>query len=59
MKDSYVEITGHDDNKITHSYAFSVIEFATKTLNENFKVNVEDFIAVNFTSFHEIIDKVG
>lgn len=30
-----------------------------KTLNENFKVNVEDFMAVNFTSFPESIDKLG
>ncbi len=59
MRDSYVDIPGHGDDKITHAYAFGGPELAMKTLNENFKVNVEDFIAVNFTSLPEIIDKLG
>lgn len=59
MRDSYVDIPGHRDDKITHEYAFGGPELAMKTLNENFNVNVEDFMAVNFTSFPEIIDKLG
>ncbi|ELC8345408.1 LCP family protein [Clostridium perfringens] len=59
MRDSYVDIPGHGDDKITHAYAFGGPELAIKTLNENFKVNVEDFMAVNFTSLPEIIDKLG
>lgn len=59
MRDSYVDIPGHGDDKITHAYAFGGPELAMKTLNENFNVNVEDFMAVNFTSLPEIIDKLG
>ncbi|HFD2047653.1 TPA: LCP family protein [Clostridium perfringens] len=59
MRDSYVDIPGHGDDKITHAYAFGGPELAMKTLNENFKVNVEEFMAVNFTSLPEIIDKLG
>ncbi|WP_221373080.1 LCP family protein [Clostridium perfringens] len=59
IRDSYVDIPGHGDDKITHAYAFGGPELAMKTLNENFKVNVEDFMAVNFTSLPEIIDKLG
>ncbi|HAT4224188.1 LCP family protein [Clostridium perfringens] len=59
MRDSYVDIPGHGDDKITHAYAFGGPELAMKTLNENFKVNVEDFMAVNFTSLPEIINKLG
>lgn len=59
MRDSYVNIPGHGDDKITHAYAFGGPELAMKTLNENFKVNVEDFMVVNFTSLPEIIDKLG
>ncbi|WP_240259920.1 LCP family protein [Clostridium perfringens] len=59
MRDSYVDIPGHGDDKITHAYACGGAELAMKTLNENFKVNVEDFMAVNFTSLPEIIDKLG
>ncbi|EOU1468767.1 LCP family protein [Clostridium perfringens] len=59
MRDSYVNIPGHGDDKINHAYAFGGPELAMKALNENFKVNVEDFMAVNFTSLPEIIDKLG
>lgn len=59
MRDSYVNIPGHGDDKITHAYAFGGPELAMKTLNENFRVNVEDFMAVNFTSLPQIIDKLG
>lgn len=59
MRDSYVDIPGNGDDKITNAYDFGGPEFTMKTLNENFKVNVEDFMAVNFTSLPEIIDKLG
>ena len=59
MRDSYVDIPGHGDDKITHAYAFGGPELAMKTLNENFKVNVEDFMAVNFTSLPEIVNELG
>lgn len=59
MRDSYVNIPGHGKDKITHAYAFGGPELAMKTLNENFKINVKDFMTVNFTSLPKIIDKIG
>ena len=31
-------------------------QLAIKTLNENFNLNIEDFVAVNFDSLPKIID---
>lgn len=59
MRDSYVNIPGHGDDNINHAYVFVEPELAMKTLNENFNINIEDFMAVNFTSLPEIIDKLG
>ena len=59
MRDSYVDVPGHGKTKITHAYAYGGPELAIKTLNQNFKLNIEDFMAVNFTSLPEIIDKLG
>lgn len=59
MRDSYVDVPGHGNTKLTHAYAYGGPELAIKTLNENFKLNIEDFMAVNFTSMPEIIDKLG
>lgn len=59
MRDSYVAIEGHGDDKINHAYAFGGPQLAIKTLNENFDLNIDDFVAVNFTTLPKIIDMLG
>ena len=59
MRDSYVNIDGHGLDKINHAYAFGKAQLAIKTLNENFDLNIEDFVAVNFSYLPKIIDKIG
>ena len=59
MRDSYVTIEGHGDDKINHAYAFGGLQLAIKTLNENFDLNIDDFVAVNFTTLPKIIDMLG
>ena len=59
MRDSYVNIDGHGLDKINHAYAFGKAPLAIKTLNENFDLNIEDFVAVNFSYLPKIIDKIG
>ena len=59
MRDSYVAIDGHGNDKLNHAYAFGGPQLAIKTLNENFDLNIEDFAAVNFETLPKIIDKLG
>lgn len=59
MRDSYVHVPGYGETKLNHAYAYGGPELAIKTLNQNFKLNIKDFMAVNFTSMPEIIDKLG
>lgn len=60
MRDSYVDIPGKaNKDKINHAYAFGGPELAIRTLNENFGLNIKDFIAVNFSSLPKIIDSIG
>lgn len=59
MRDSYVNISGIVNDKINHAYAFGGPQLAIKTLNENFNLNIEDFVAVNFDSLPKIIDMIG
>lgn len=58
MRDSYVAIDGHGNDKINHAYAFGGPQLAIKTLNENFDLNIEDFSSVNFETLPKIIDKI-
>lgn len=60
MRDSYVQIPGIEEkDKINHAYAFGGPELTIKTLNQNFALNIQDFMAVKMESLPVIIDKLG
>lgn len=59
IRDSYVVIpTKGKKDKINHAYAFGGPELALKTLNENFNLNLNQFVAVNFSSLPKIINSI-
>ncbi len=59
MRDSYVSIDGYGMDKINHAYAYGGPQLAIKTLNQNFDLDIEDFVTLNFNSFPKIIDALG
>lgn len=59
LRDSYVAIEGHKNQKITHAYAFGGAELAIKTLNQNFAMNITDYATVNFYKLGKAIDILG
>ncbi len=59
LRDSYVAIEGHKNQKITHAYAFGGAELAIKTLNQNFAMNITDYATVNFYKLGQAIDILG
>lgn len=58
-RDSYVKIEGHGKDKLTHAWAYGKADLAVRALNENFSMNITDFVAVNFFQFAEVIDYIG
>ena len=56
MRDSYVNIPDIGMDKINHAYAFGGPQLAIKTINENFGLDITDYVSVNFTSLPIIID---
>ena len=44
---------------INHAYAYEGPELAIKTINENFDMNIQGFVTVNFSQLAEIIDYLG
>ena len=58
-RDTYVDIDGHGLDKLTHAYSYGGPQLALKTLNKNFDLNIEEFVAVNFDAVKEIVDSVG
>lgn len=59
MRDTYVEIENIGMDKIGHAYVFGGPELAIKTLNQNFNMDIRDFVSIDFNGFEKIIDKIG
>lgn len=59
LRDSYVAIEGHKNQKITHAYSFGGAELAIKTINQNFGMNITDYATINFFKLAEAIDILG
>lgn len=59
LRDSYVSIDGHKDQKICHAYAFGGAQLAIKTLNQNFNMNITDYVSINFAKLAQAIDMLG
>lgn len=59
MRDSYVAIPGHENNRINAAYAYGGAKLLLKTIKTNFGVQVEKFAAVDFYAFIDIIDMIG
>lgn len=59
MRDSYVSIPGKNNNRINASYAYGGPDLLMDTIEQNFKIKVDNYVRVNFFSFMEVIDAVG
>ena len=59
MRDTYVSVDGHGMTKITHAYAYGGPQLAVKTINENFGLNIKDYVTVDFFAMEKIIDQIG
>jgi LCP family protein required for cell wall assembly len=59
IRDSYVNISGHDKDKITHAYAFGGPKLAVSTLNDTFGLNIKDYISIDFYGLADIVDSLG
>ena len=58
-RDTYVNIPKYGRTKITHAYSYGGPELAMATVNENFGMDITDYITVNFEQLAEIIEQMG
>ncbi len=59
MRDCYVEIPGHDNNKLNAAYALGGADLLVDTVQQNFKIHIDGYASVNFESFEKIVDLLG
>lgn len=59
MRDTYVKIEDHGTDKLNHSFAFGGTKLLLRTINQNFDLDVKDYVLVNFNDLIDIIDAMG
>lgn len=59
MRDLYVEIPGHDNNKINATFALGGMELLYQTIGKDFGIDVDGYVKVNFEAFEKIVNLVG
>lgn len=58
-RDTYVNIPGHGFQKLTHAYAYGKEKLLIETIEQNFKLDIQNYAKVDFFSFIDIVDAVG
>lgn len=58
LRDMYVEIPGHDGNRLNAAYSFGGAELLMETVEKNFDIPVNRYVLVNFEAFANLVDAV-
>jgi len=59
MRDTYVKIPGKGHNKLNAAYSYGGAELLIKTLETNFGLEINGYLAVNYALMVELVDAIG
>ncbi len=59
MRDCYVNIPNHGRNKLNAAYAYGGASLLMDTIEANFHIDVDHYIAVDFFAFIAVVDALG
>ncbi|WP_346917146.1 LCP family protein [Clostridium sp.] len=59
MRDTYVDIPENGKDKINHAFAYGGHQLSIKTLNQNFGLNIKDYVKINFKELEGLVDAIG
>lgn len=59
LRDMYVDIPGHDGNRLNAAYSYGGAELLMKTVEQNLDIPVNRYVLVNFEAFANLVDAVG
>ena len=59
MRDCYMAIPGYGNNRLNAAYAYGGGALLSETVEKNFQIRVNNYAAVNFYAFMDIIDMLG
>lgn len=59
MRDMYVPIPNHGDEKINSAFFFGGPQLLIETLNQDFSTNIQYYVSIDFRAFQALVDKLG
>ncbi len=59
LRDCYVSIPGKENNRLNAAYALGGSSLLSDTIETNFSIDVDKYVAVDFYSFVDIVDSIG
>lgn len=60
LRDIYLHIPQVDEyTRLNHAYAYGGAELLMDTIEENFRIKIDKYVMVNFSSFVDVVDSVG
>jgi LCP family protein required for cell wall assembly len=59
MRDLYVEIPGYKNNRLNSAYFRGGAELLKKTIEHNFGIHIDAYVAVDFSMLANLIDQLG
>ena len=59
LRDMYVAIPGHGNNRINAAWAYGGFDALRATIRDNLGLTVDDYVAVDLTLLTDLIDEIG
>ena len=59
LRDIYLEIPGKKNNRLNSAYSSGGAKLLMETIKQNFKIQIDKYISVDFFAFIDIVDAVG
>ena len=59
LRDSLVDIPGHETTRLGHSYSYGGAGLTINTINQTFDLDIQNYIMINFDNLENVIDKMG
>ncbi len=59
LRDSYVPIKDHGNDKLNHAYAYGGAELMLHTINTDFDMDISEYVVLDFDDVAMLVDAIG
>ncbi|MHB8131390.1 MAG: LCP family protein [Mobilitalea sp.] len=58
LRDIYLKIPGHRNNRLNAAYAYGGAELLIDTIEENFGIDIDKYVSIDFYAFIDVVDSI-